>query len=64
MKDEQLHFLQIIGYLRELFTEKQFEEALELMIELGEQTKADDTLIQKLHYFLTHTLKKQKEGPL
>ncbi len=59
--ENQDHLLQVLSYLHEVFTEEQFEQVVQLMIQLGEQIKEDDNLIQKIGYYLTQ-LKEKKQN--
>ena len=54
---EEDHLLQIIKYLKELFTEEQFEQVVQLIMQLGEQLKDDQSLLQKLGYYLNQLQK-------
>ncbi len=62
INEEQDHFVQILNYLREVFTEEQFEQVIQLMVQLGEQIKGDTNLIQKIGYYLNQ-LKKAPQPP-
>ncbi len=57
MDKEEDQLLQILNYLREIFTEAQFEQVIQLMIQLGEQLKDDQRLIQKIEYYLNQLKK-------
>ncbi len=59
--EEQNHLLQILNYLQGVFTEEQFEQVVQLMMELGEQIKEDTQLIQKIEYYLNQ-LKQSTEA--
>ncbi|WP_282088285.1 hypothetical protein [Aquimarina algiphila] len=59
--EDQQHLLQIAEYLQELFTEEQFEQVVQLMIQLGEQIKEDQGLIQKLVYYLNQLQQKKEQ---
>lgn len=52
LTENQDHLTQIVHYLQEVFTEEQFEQILQLMIQLGEQIQSDQGLIQKVAYYL------------
>ncbi|GAA4275950.1 hypothetical protein [Aquimarina mytili] len=52
INQDQDHLLQILNYLRELFTEEQFGQVIELMMQVGEQIKNDTHLIQKIAYYI------------
>lgn len=57
-KDEQQQLLQIAKYLKELFTEEQFEQVVQLMVQLGDHIKEDTHLIQKIGYYLNQLKEK------
>ncbi len=59
--EDNQHLMQIISYLQEAFTEEQFEQVLQLMMQLGEQIKEDTTLIQKIGYYLNQLHQKNKQ---
>ncbi len=59
---EKDHLLQIIEYLQEVFTEQQFEQALQLMVQLGEQIKQDDGLIKKISYYMEQLQQNSKQA--
>ena len=50
--DEQQHLLNVVAYFRELFDEEQFEQVVQLISQLGEQLKEDESLIGKMRYYL------------
>ncbi len=50
-KDNE-HLLHILHYLKEVCTEEQFEQLIALMMEIAEQIKQDNKLIQKIGYYL------------
>ena len=52
LEGEQQHLLQIATYFRELFSEAQFEEVVQLVIQLGNVIKIDTKVIQKMSYYL------------
>ncbi len=60
-EEDKEYLLQILSHLTEVFTEAQFEQVMQLMIQLGEQIKEDDTLLQKIGYYLQQLKKKEKQ---
>ncbi|WP_378182037.1 hypothetical protein [Aquimarina sp. SS2-1] len=50
--DNEDYLLQILNHLSEVFTEEQFEQVVQLMLQLGDQIKDDQGLIQKIAYYL------------
>ncbi|WP_299187630.1 hypothetical protein [uncultured Aquimarina sp.] len=46
------YMLQILNHLHEMFTEEQFEQVIQILLQLGEQLKEDQQLIQKVKYYL------------
>ncbi len=62
LDEEQQHWLHIITYLKELCTEEQCDQLVQLLVRLGEQLKDDDQLLQKLHYYLSQ-LQKASSAP-
>ncbi|TSE03065.1 hypothetical protein [Aquimarina algiphila] len=59
--EENDYSLQVLEHLSELFTEEQFEQVVQLMIQLGEQIKEDDNLIQKIGYYLNQLQQKKEQ---
>ncbi len=59
--EENDYLLQVLEHLSELFTEEQFEQVIQLMIQLGEQVKEDDNLIQKIGYYLNQLQQKKEQ---
>ncbi|TSE06953.1 hypothetical protein [Aquimarina algiphila] len=59
--EENDYLLQVLEHLSELFTEEQFEQVIQLMIQLGEQIKEDDNLIQKIGYYLNQLQQKKEQ---
>ncbi|GAA4277015.1 hypothetical protein [Aquimarina mytili] len=59
MNQDQDHLLQILNYLRELFTKEQFGQVIELMMQVGEQIKDDTHLIQKMAYYMDQIQNKE-----
>ncbi|UZO81376.1 hypothetical protein NBT05_02620 [Aquimarina sp. ERC-38] len=60
------YLLQILNHLQEVFTEEQFEQVIQLLIQLGEQVREDSSLISKIKYFLsqsTHSPKGEQASP-
>ncbi|WP_149625777.1 hypothetical protein [Aquimarina sp. RZ0] len=60
--EQEEHLLQIMNYLQEVFTEEQFEQAIQLMIQLGDQIKEDQGLIQKITYYLNQLKEKKVQS--
>ncbi|MBQ4818878.1 hypothetical protein [Aquimarina sp. MMG016] len=58
---ENNYLLQVLEHLSEVFTEEQFEQVIQLMIQLGEQINDDQGLIQKITYYLSQ-LKRKTEA--
>lgn len=54
------YMLQILHHLHEIFTEEQFEQVIQILLQLGEQLKEDQELIQKVRYYLNQ-IKRNKE---
>lgn len=59
-QEEQDHMLQIMNYLQEVFTEEQFEQVIQLMVQLSDQIQNDEGLIQKIAYYLNQLQRKAK----
>ncbi len=59
--DDKEYLLQILEHLSEVFSEEQFEQVLQLMLQLGDQIKDDGGLIQKIAYYLNQ-LKRKTEA--
>lgn len=62
LDEDRQQLLQIAEYLQELFTEEQFEQVVQLIIQVGDHIKEDDNLIQKLAYFLNKSPRSPKGG--
>lgn len=63
LDEEQQNLLQIAEYFRELFTDEQFEQVIQMISQLGEHLKEDDGLIRKVIYYLNQlaTIRKSKQ---
>ncbi|WP_062056001.1 hypothetical protein [Aquimarina longa] len=59
---DSTHLLQIMEYIQQLYTEEQFEQALQLLLHIGEQIKYDTTLIEKTVYYIDQVLQKKKSS--
>ncbi len=62
LNEDREPLLQVLNYLQEVFTEEQFEQVVQLMIQLGDQVKEDNNLIQKIGYYLNQ-MKKAPQPP-
>ena len=66
LDEEQQNLLQIAEYFRELFTDEQFEQVVQMVSQLGEHIKEDATMIGKVIYYLNQMAKirksKQRHG--
>ena len=60
---EQQQLLQIAQYFRELFTEVQFEQFVQMVSQMGEQIKEDEGLIRKVIYYLNQLKKMGQAKP-
>ncbi|WP_299432093.1 hypothetical protein [uncultured Aquimarina sp.] len=60
--DDKEYLLQILEHLSEVFTEEQFEQVLQLMLQLGDQIKDDGGLIQKIAYYLNQLKEKKSQS--
>ncbi len=60
--EEQQHLLQILEYLQEVCTQTQFEQVLQLMMQVAEQLKDDEGLIQKIGYYMEQLQQKKKQN--
>ncbi len=60
LAEEQQNLLNIAEYFRELFDDEQFEQVIQLISQLGEQIKEDDTMINKVIYYLNQMSKIRK----
>lgn len=60
LSEEQQNLLNIAEYFRELFNDEQFEQVIQLISQLGEQIKEDDTMINKVIYYLNQMGKIRK----
>lgn len=54
------HLQQVIDYLRDQFSDTQFEQTLQLMMSLAEHIKADTQIIEKVNYYLNQLQNKTK----
>ena len=63
LNEKQQNLLQIAEYFRELFTDEQFEQVIQMISQLGEHIKEDDTMIGKVIYYLNQmaTIRKSKQ---
>ncbi len=52
LNEEQRHLLNVVEYFRELFSDEQFDQVVQLVSRLGEQLKKDDSIIGKMSYYL------------
>jgi len=52
LSEEQQNLLNISEYFRELFDDEQFEQLVQMVSQLGEQIKIDETIITKVIYYL------------
>ncbi len=53
ISEEQQNLLQIAEYFRELFDEQQFEQLVQLVMQMGETIKTEPELFQKISYYLS-----------
>lgn len=60
---EQQQLLQIAQYFRELFTEVQFEQLIQMVSQMGEQIQEDEGLIRKVIYYLNQLKKMGQAKP-
>ena len=60
---EQQQLLQIAQYFRELFTEAQFEQLVQMISQMGEQIQQDEGLIRKIIYYLNQLKKMGQAKP-
>ncbi|PTB98002.1 hypothetical protein C9994_00145 [Marivirga lumbricoides] len=60
LSEEQQNLLHIAEYFKELFNDEQFEQVVQLIAQLGEQTKEDESMIGKVSYYLTQMSKIRK----
>ncbi|WP_299221292.1 hypothetical protein [uncultured Aquimarina sp.] len=60
--DDKEYLIQILNHLHEVFTEEQFEQVLQLMLQLGDQIKDDGGIIQKIAYYLNQLKEKKSQG--
>ena len=60
LAEEHQNLLNIAEYFRELFDDEQFEQVIQLISQLGEQIKEDDTMINKVIYYLNQMSKIRK----
>ncbi len=60
LSEEQQNLLNIAEYFRELFDDEQFEQVIQLVSQLGEQVKEDNTMIGKVIYYLNQVSKVRK----
>ena len=59
-QQENEYMLQILEHLSEVFTEKQFEEVIQLLLQVSDQIKDDQGLIQKIGYYLNQLKTKEE----
>ena len=52
ISEEQQNLLQIVEYFRELFDQQQFEQLVQLVMQIGETIKTEPELFQKISYYL------------
>ncbi len=52
ISEEQQNLLQIAEYFRELFDQQQFEQLVQLVMQMGETIKTEPELFQKISYYL------------
>ena len=52
LSEEQQNLLQIAEYFRALFDEQQFEQLVQLVMQMGEVIKTEPELFQKISYYL------------
>lgn len=52
LNEEQQNLLQIATYFKELFSESQFEQMVQLVIQIGEGIQLDNELLKKVSYYL------------
>jgi hypothetical protein len=60
LSEEQQNLLNIAEYFRELFDDEQFEQLVQMVTQLGEQVKQDETMISKVIYYLNQMGKIRK----
>ncbi|HNP17010.1 MULTISPECIES: hypothetical protein [Cytophagales] len=60
LSEEQQNLLNIAEYFRELFDDEQFEQVVQMVSQLGEQVKEDETMISKVIYYLNQMSKIRK----
>lgn len=60
LNEEQQNLLQIAEYFRELFNDEQFEQVIQMISQLAEHIKEDDTMISKVIYYLNQMGKIRK----
>ncbi|MBP2831257.1 hypothetical protein J8281_03570 [Aquimarina sp. U1-2] len=60
LSEEQQNLLGILEYFRELFTESQFDQIVQLIAQMGEQIKDDQEILQKVSYYLRQLNRVQK----
>lgn len=63
LNERQQNLLEIAEYFRELFTDEQFEQVIQMVSQLGEQVKEDDTMVGKVIYYLNQMAKIRKSKP-
>ena len=63
LDEDKQYLLNIAEYIRELFTDEQFEQVIQIVSQLGEQVKEDDTMIGKVMYYLNQmgTIRKSRK---
>ncbi len=57
-EEDSEYMLQVLNHLHEVFTEEQFEQVVQLMVQLGDQIKNDQGIIQKINYYLNQLKRK------
>ncbi|GAA4273623.1 hypothetical protein U6A24_18365 [Aquimarina gracilis] len=60
-EEDKDYLLQILNHLTEVFNEAQFEQVMQLMMQLAEQIQEDDQLLQKVAYYILQLQKKEKQ---
>ncbi|AXT51339.1 hypothetical protein D1818_11030 [Aquimarina sp. BL5] len=61
-EEDQDYLIQILNHLTEVFTEEQFEQVIQLMLQLGGQIKDDQGLLQKIGYYLNQLQEKKSQN--
>ncbi|MBQ0733929.1 hypothetical protein J9332_06380 [Aquimarina celericrescens] len=60
-EEDKEYLLQILNHFTEVFTEEQFEQVMQLMVQLGERIKEDQQILQKVTYYVQQLKKKEKQ---